>query len=167
MENVLVTLTDSQGAITLTVSKEIAEKIKDDKKYAAYIMQQVRSAAQNHVITHCPASLSKCPTPVITPHPASLVECSVETTEINLTQQASQTHNPQSPSKQLECQETQQANGRLIWEMWSWECTIRHNMLNSSVQHYLIPDYSSAALNRTGIKLPRTASPRRATRSLH
>ncbi|KAF4115244.1 hypothetical protein G5714_002733 [Onychostoma macrolepis] len=108
MENVLVTLTDSQGAITLTVSKEIAEKVKDDKKYAAYITQQVRSAAQNHVITHRPASLSKCPTPVITPHPASLVECSVETREINLTQQASQTHNPQSPSKQLECQETQQ-----------------------------------------------------------
>lgn len=59
------------------------------------------------------------------------------------------------------------ANGRLIWEMWSWECTIGHNMLNSSIQHHLIPDYSSAALNSTGIKLPWTASLRRATRSLH
>ncbi|KAF4114107.1 hypothetical protein G5714_004330 [Onychostoma macrolepis] len=40
----LVTLTDHQGAITLTVSKEIAERIKNDS-------------------THCPAT-SICPPPV-------------------------------------------------------------------------------------------------------
>ncbi|KAK7136727.1 hypothetical protein R3I93_016931 [Phoxinus phoxinus] len=106
MENMLLTLSDSQGAITLTVSKEIAERIKNDKTYAAYIMQQVRSATQKQAdTTHCPASLSQCG-PSVTlsqlppPRPASLsqcpppaidntvslVKCPVETRKINVTQ---------------------------------------------------------------------------------
>lgn len=58
------------------------------------------------VTTHCPAFLSKCPPPVITHYSLchySLVKCSVETRK-------KKSHSPckQSPSKQLECQETQQ-----------------------------------------------------------
>ncbi|XP_017211235.1 uncharacterized protein [Danio rerio] len=75
MENVFITLTDRQGTLSLTVSKEIAEKIKQDHKYAACLMQQVRSATLKEDSSHHPASLAPCP-PLATSHcTVSLTKC--------------------------------------------------------------------------------------------
>ncbi|XP_039669029.1 endoglucanase A [Perca fluviatilis] len=75
-EKVCITVRDSKGAVMLRVSRETAERLTTDSRYASAILEQVRAAENNKVNPQIASVVTQTPVfptpqPLVTQGPTS------------------------------------------------------------------------------------------------